>query len=395
MSVQQPQLDADTLIRPFRIAIPQTALGDLTARLRLTRWPDDPVGAGWERGVPAAYLRGLAAYWHSGYQWRDHEARLNQWPQFTTEIDGQTIHFVHVRSGHANALPLMLLHGWPGSFVEFARMIEPLVDPSAFGGNDADAFDVIIPSIPGFGFSIPVQDAGWTTGRAGRAFAVLMERLGYPRYGVHGSDVGAGVGGALAAAARAHVVGLHFASDPPSAVSFAMFTGDPATTPGLSEEEKAHVERLKRNCTDGGAYLQLQSTRPQTLAYALTDSPVAQLAWIIEKFREWTDASAELPEDAVDIDQLLTNVTVYWFTRSGASAAHFLYESMRAQEWGDEGDTPTGFAIFGAHPVARLLMQGNECVRHWSEFTQGGHFPAMEVPELLTDDLRAFFRPLR
>ncbi|HEY0671717.1 MAG TPA: alpha/beta fold hydrolase [Longimicrobiales bacterium] len=394
MNVTQ-QRESETLVQRFRIATPQGDVDDLTARLGLTRWPADPAGAGWERGVPGDYMRELARYWHSGYNWRDHEAQLNQWPQFTTDIDGQTIHFVHARSANSNALPLMLLHGWPGSFVEFVRVIGPLIDPGANGGNDEDAFHVIIPSIPGFGFSVPVRDAGWNTGRAGRAFGVLMERLGYERYGVHGSDVGAGIAGALTSAAHAHVAGAHFASDPPSAVSFAMFTGDPAATPGLSAEEKAYVEQLKQNCSDGGAYLQLQSTRPQTLAYALTDSPAAQLAWIVEKFREWTDATVELPEDAVDIDQLLTNVSIYWFTGSGASAAHFLYESMRAQEWGEASDTPTGFAIFGAHPVVRRLMDPDRRIRHWSEFTRGGHFPAMEVPELLAADLRDFFRPLR
>ena len=391
----QPRLEPAASIRTFRIAIPQSDLDDLTARLGLTRWPDDVPGSSWERGVPGPYLRALTSYWHSDYDWRDQETRLNQLPQYTTEIDGQTIHFVHVRAASADALPLVLLHGWPGSFVEFARLIGPLTDPGAFGGHDTDAFDLIIPSLPGFGFSVPVRDSGWTTGRAGRAVAALMAQLGYARYGVHGSDVGAGVAGAMAAAARAHVAGLHFASDPPSAVSFAMFTGDPAAAPGLSAEEKAHVERLKQSCTDGGAYLQLQSTRPQTLAYALTDSPAAQLAWIVEKFREWTDADVELPEHAVDLDQLLTNVSLYWFTRSGASAAHFLYESMHAQEWGDEGDTPTGFAIFGAHPVARRLMDPHRRIQHWSEFTRGGHFPAMEVPDLLAADLRDFFRPLR
>lgn len=391
----QPRLEPAASIRTFRIAIPQSDLDDLTARLGLTRWPDDVPGSSWERGVPGPYLRALASHWHTDYDWRDQETRLNQLPQYTTEIDGQTIHFVHVRAASADALPLVLLHGWPGSFVEFARLIGPLTDPGAFGGHDTDAFDLIIPSLPGFGFSGPVRDSGWTTGRAGRAFAALMAQLGYARYGVHGSDVGAGVAGAMAAAARAHVAGLHFASDPPSAVSFAMFTGDPAAAPGLSAEEKAHVERLKQSCTDGGAYLQLQSTRPQTLAYALTDSPAAQLAWIVEKFREWTDADVELPEHAVDLDQLLTNVSLYWFTRSGASAAHFLYESMHAQEWGDEGDTPTGFAIFGAHPVARRLMDPHRRIQHWSEFTRGGHFPAMEVPDLLAADLRDFFRPLR
>ena len=382
---QHAEREASIAIDPFRIAISHTDLDDLAARLALTRWPDEPADTGWERGVPLAYLRELTSYWHSGYDWRAQEQHLNRLPQFITKIDRQTIHFVHLRSPNHEALPIVLLHGWPGSFVEFDRLADML----------ADEFDIIIPSIPGFGFSVPVHEAGWTTGRAGRAFATLMRRLGYQRYGVHGSDVGAGVAGALATAAPDNVVGLHFASDPPSAVSFAMFGGDPAALPGLTDDERSYVERLKQSSIEGGAYLKLQSTRPQTLAYALTDSPAAQLAWIVEKFKEWTDADFELPEHALDIDQLLTNVSVYWFTRSGASAAHFLYDSMRAQEWGDNAGTPTGFAIFGAHPIARRLMDPEGRMAHWSEFTRGGHFPAMEVPELLAADLRAFFRRLR
>jgi pimeloyl-ACP methyl ester carboxylesterase len=381
-------------IRPFRIAIPQDDVNDLRARLALTRWPDTVPGTSWERGVPPDYLRDLVATWHGGFDWRAQETLLNALPQFETEIDGQTLHFVHVRSHAPDALPLVLLHGWPGSFVEFVRMVRPLADPAAHGGDATDAFHVIVPSIPGFGFSMPVRETGWTTGRAGRAFAALMARLGYARYGVHGGDIGAGVAGAMAAAARDRVAGVHVASDPLSAVSFASFMGDPAEAPGLSAEEKARVERMKRVTEDGKGYLQLQATRPQTLAYALTDSPAGQLAWIVEKFREWTDAAAELPQDAVDRDQLLTNVSLYWFTRSGASAAHFLYESMRAQEWGEEGETPTGFAVFGADPIARRLMDPQHRIAHWSEFERGGHFPAMETPDLLAADIRAFFRTL-
>lgn len=387
-----PEHDA---IRPFRIAIPQDDVNDLRARLALTRWPEAVPGASWERGVPLDYLRDLAAYWHGGFDWRAQEATLNGLPQFETEIDGQRIHFVHVRSHATDALPLVLLHGWPGSFVEFARMVRPLADPAAHAGDAADAFHVIVPSIPGFGFSVPVRATGWTTGRAGRAFVALMDRLGYARYGVHGGDIGAGVAGAMAAAARDRVAGVHVASDPLSAVSFASFTGDPADAPGLSAAERVRVESMKQITEDGRGYLTLQSTRPQTLAYALTDSPAAQLAWIVEKFREWTDATADLPEDAVDRDQLLTNVSLYWFTRTGASAAHFLYESMRAQEWGEEGATPTGFAVFGADPIARRLMDPDHRIAHWSEFARGGHFPAMEAPDLLAADIRAFFRTLR
>jgi pimeloyl-ACP methyl ester carboxylesterase len=222
-----------------------------------------------------------------------------------------------------------------------------------------------------------------------------MRRLGYMRYGTHGGDIGAGVAGSLSPIEPGRVAGVHVTSDPPTAVSFAMFSGDPAMVPGLSEIEKERVERMKQVASDGSGYLQIQTTRPQTLAYALTDSPAGQLAWIVEKFKEWTDPAAELPEDAVDRDQLLTNVSLYWFTRSGASAAHSLYESMHAQEWGEPGPAPMGWAVFGADPIARRLIDPEKKIEHWSEFKQGGHFPAMEAPNLLVGDIRKFFRPLR
>lgn len=381
--------------RPFRIEIPQAELDDLHDRLTRTRWPGELPGVGWSRGVPVGYLKELAEYWHGGYDWRVQEAMLNQFPQFMTTIDGQDIHFLHVRSPEPDAMPLVLVHSWPGSFVEFANMIGPLTDPRAYGGNPVDAFHVVAPSIPGFGFSVPVREVGWTSGRTARAFAELMRRLGYERYGAHGGDIGAGVAGSMSPVDPDRVVGVHVTSDPPSAVSFAMFSGDPAMAPGLSEEEQARVESMKQHSADGMGYLQIQTTRPQTLAYALTDSPVGQLAWIAEKLKEWTHPGADLPEDAVDRDQLLTNISLYWFTRSGASAAHALYESMHAQEWGEEGPAPTGWAVFGADPIARRLMDPEHQVQHWSEFDRGGHFPAMETPELLTGDLRAFFGQFR
>lgn len=382
-------------IRPFRIDIAQAELDDLNQRLARTRWPGELPGIGWSRGVPLGYLKELAEYWRAGYDWRGWEARLNEFPQFTTTIDGQHIHFLHVRSPEPDALPLVLVHSWPGSFVEFANMIGPLANPRAFGANPADAFHVIVPSIPGFGFSTPVRELGWSSGRIARALAELMRRLGYERYGVHGGDIGAGIAGSMSPIAPASVAGVHVVSDPPTAVSFSMFMGDPAMTPGLSKEEQERVEHMKQSSADGMGYLQIQTTRPQTLGYALTDSPVGQLAWIVEKFKEWTDAGAELPEDAVDRDQLLTNVSLYWFTRSGASAAHAIYESMRAQEWGEEGSAPTGWAVFGADPIARRLMDPEHQVQHWSEFERGGHFPAMEAPELLVSDLHTFYRSLR
>jgi pimeloyl-ACP methyl ester carboxylesterase len=382
-------------ILPFRIEIPQADLDDLQDRLTRTRWPNELPGVGWSRGVPLGYLKELAEYWRTAYDWRKHEATLNEFPQFLTEIDGQTIHFLHVRSPEPDALPLVLIHSWPGSFVEFMRMVGPLSDPRAHGGNRADAFHVIVPSIPGFGFSVPVQATGWATARTARAFAQLMSRLGHERYGAHGGDIGAGVAGGMSPIDRERVVGVHVTSDPPTAVSFAGFSGDPAAAPGLSEADKERVEQMKQTSADGMGYLQIQSTRPQTLAYALTDSPVGQLAWIVEKFKEWTDPAAELPEEALDLDQLLTNISLYWLTRTGASAAHILYESMHAQEWGEDGPAPTGFAVFGADPIARRLMDPEHKIEHWSEFGRGGHFPAMEAPDLLVGDVRTFFRRFR
>ncbi|MGH9152343.1 MAG: epoxide hydrolase family protein [Acidimicrobiales bacterium] len=382
-----------TEIHPFEIAIPDGELADLRDRLLRTRWPDaEPAGSGWVRGVPRDYLRSLADYWQSAFDWRRQEAALNAIPQFTTMVDGQPIHFMHARSPEPGALPLLLLHSWPGSPIEFTQMIGALTDPRAHGSGLADAFDVVAPSLPGFGYSNPVGEAGWTTGRAARAFGELMARLGYERYGVHGGDIGAGVGSGLTAADPDHVVALHVTSDPPTAVSFASWSGDPAANPALSPADKERVEELKRWSKDDEGYLRLQSTRPQTIGYALVDSPVAQLAWIVEKVQAWTDRQAALPEEAVDRDQLLANVSLYWFTRTGASAAHALYESMNAQEWSEPGPAPVGFAVFGAESFVRTLLDPERKIEHWSEFERGGHFPAMEQPELLTDDLRTFFR---
>jgi len=382
-------------IRSFEIEIPDEEIDDLRFRLASTRWPAQPDGTGWERGVPLDYLQGLAEYWRDGFDWRAAETDLNRFPHYVTAVDGQDLHYVHALSPEPGALPLVLLHGWPGSFAEFSRTIGPLVDPVSHGGDAGDAFDVVVPSIPGFGFSTPVREPGWTTGRVARAVVELMHRLGYDRYGAHGGEIGAGVAAGLSPADPDGVVGVHVASDPRTAVSFAMFSGDPATNPGLTDEERERVEAMKLSSSDDMGYLQIQSTRPQTLAYSLTDSPAGQLAWIVEKFRAWTDPSAELPEDAVDRDHLLANVSLYWFTRSGSSSAHILYDSMHAQEWGEKGTAPTGFAVFGRDSVTRRLMDPEQQIGHWSEFDRGGHFPAMEVPDLLVEDIRVFFRSLR
>jgi pimeloyl-ACP methyl ester carboxylesterase len=386
-------IDTSTEIRPFRIEIPQADLADLSDRLARTRWPGEVAGSGWSRGVPLDYLQRLAEHWRTAYDWRRQEAELNRFPQFTTAIDGQTIHFLHVRSPEPGALPLVLVHGYPGSFVDFARVIGPLADPRAHGGDPADAFHVVVPSLPGFGFSTPVREPGWEVGRTTRAFAELMRRLGYDRYGAQGGDIGAGVAGRLGATQPDHVAGVHVNSDP-GAVSLA---GEHLPLPAdLTEAEQEHVAAQRRGWSEEGAYLRIQSTRPQTLAYSLTDSPAGQLAWIVEKFKTWTDEAAELPEDAVDRDQLLTNVSVYWFTRSGASAAQFIYEAAHSGlDWVAPSSVPQGLALFGRDDLVRRIMDPERRMAHWSEFERGRHFPAMEVPDLLAGDVRAFFRGLR
>jgi epoxide hydrolase len=382
-------------VQPFRVSIPKADLEDLQERLARTRWPEELPGVGWSRGVPLGYLKNLADYWQNGYDWRQWESKLNEYPQYTTTIDGQNIHFLHVRSPEPGALPLIISHGYPSSVVEFLSILGPLTDPRAHGGDPADAFHVVVPSLPGYGFSVPLRQTGWDMPHITRAWAGLMGRLGYKRYGAHGGDIGAGITGMLASIEPEHVVGAHVNSDP---TSFIILGAEiPIDTSGLTDVERDHVERLQRHFQgEGKGYLLLQSTRPQTLAYSITDSPVGQLAWIVEKFKEWTHPGASLPEDALDRDQLLTNISIYFFTRSGASAADFLYESAHSEEgWVPPSDVPQGMAVFNAEPILRRVMDPQHTMVHWSEFDEGGHFPAMEVPDLLVGDLQEFFRSLR
>jgi epoxide hydrolase len=387
---------SDQEIRPFRVEISQAELNDLTDRLGRTRWPDELPDVGWSRGVPLGYLKELTEYWQNGYDWRRWEDRLNEFPQFTTTIDGQNMHFLHVRSPEPDALPLIISHGYPSSVVEFLDIVGPLTDPVSHGGDAADAFHVVAPSIPGFGFSGPARKAGWEMARTARAYAELMDRLGYDRYGAQGGDVGAGIVGMLAGLDGEHVAAVHTNSDPLSVIGALDYLPEGAARlAGLSEEDQAAVERTRAISEEGSGYLKLQSNRPQTIAYSLTDSPVGQLAWIVENFKEWTDQAAELPEDAVDLDQLLTNVSIYWFTSTGASAANFLYETGHSTEWGAPGTAPQGWALFAAQPFVRAMMDPDHEIGHWSEFERGGHFPAMEVPDLLVADVREFFRSLR
>jgi epoxide hydrolase len=382
-------MDHDADIRPFRIAVPQADLDDLRDRLARSRWPDELPEVGWSRGVPLGHLQELAAHWRDGYDWRQQEARLNELPQCTTTVDGQVIHFVHARSPEPGALPLLVTHGYPSSVVEFLEVIGPLTDPRAHGGDPADAFHVVAPSVPGFGFSTPIRQPGWEVARTAGAFAELMRRLGYERYGAHGGDIGAGVAGILGATRAGQVVGTHSLSDARGVALAGQYFPLPDD---LAEADRARVQERQRQWAEAKGYLDIQSTRPQTLAYALTDSPVGQLAWIAEKFEEWTG-------EAVDRDLLLTNVSVYWFTRSGASAARFIYEGAHAgPDWGSPPTTPPapqGLALFGGDDLLRRVMDPERKIAHWSEFDRGGHFPALEVPELLVGDVRAFFRPLR
>ena len=383
----------DGEIRPFRIEIPQADVDDLHERLRRTRFPGQLPGTGWERGVPADYLEALAETWANDYDWRAEEAKLNAIPQFTTRIDGQTIHFLHVRSTEPDALPLLLCHGYPGSFVDYVGLIERLTDPRADGGEAVDAFDVVIPSVPGFGFSTPVTETGWEATRSAKAVAELMVRLGYERYGTHGYDVGAGVCVQLGTLVPDAVVGMHYATDPASLAYLGML---PEPGDDASDAEQATVERLRGAAEDGTGYLRLQSTRPQTIGVGLTDSPTLQLAWIVEKFKEWTDPTRELPEEAVDRDALLTNVSVYWFTKSGASAAQFIYEAAHAmRDWSRGPEIPTGVSVFDSDPIVRKTLDPEAQNPHWFEHERGGHFPSLEVPDLLVDDLRTFFRRVR
>jgi epoxide hydrolase len=385
-------------MNPFRIEIPQADLDDLRDRLARTRWPAASPVDDWSRGVPLDHLKELAGYWATGFDWRAQEAALNEFPQFVTDIDGQTVHFLHVRSAEPNALPLILTHGWPSSPVEFARVIGPLTDPVRYGGDPADAFHVVVPSLPGYGFSNPIGPGGFNLFGIARAWAELMSRLGYERYVAQGTDVGSGVAGMLPMVDPQHVIGIHL-------------TGTAASTPfeppldvdRFSGIDRDRAGRFNRWLEDGTGYIAIQSTRPQTLAYGLNDSPVGQLAWIVEKFHEWTDPAVD-----IDRDQLLTNVSLYWFTGSGASSAHAGYEGMQAwkafaaqQAAGGTGDAappagpPTGVAVFAADTTIRSLLDPYGTIKHWSEYDRGGHFAAMEVPDLLAADIREFCRPLR
>jgi epoxide hydrolase len=368
-------------ITPFRAKIPQAGLDDLHDRLDRTRWPDELPGVGWDLGIPLERMRELATYWREKFDWRAQEAALNLYPQFTTEIDGQNVHFLHVRSGNPDALPLILTHGWPGSVLEFLDVIGPL---------SAD-FHLVIPSIPGFGFSGPTQSKGWDIHRIARAWAVLMERLGYQRYGAHGGDWGSGISRALGAVAPAHVVGVHvtYLVTPPPGADKQSADKQSAGEPSLSATDQARLAKIKQLQLRQPAYQALHATRPQTISYALTDSPAGLLAWMAEKFTEWAD-----PRSTITLDQILADVSIYWFTATAGSSARLANESPRGMV---PCPVPVGVVVlpYDILQSVRSLAERDYDIVHWTEFDRGGHFAGLEVPDLLAADIRDFFRELQ
>ena len=379
----------DTSIVPFTLAVPQEDLDDLNRRLDMTRWPGQLPGTGWSRGVELGYLKSLTDYWRHDYDWRRAEARINGYPQFTTTIDGQNFHFLHVRSPEPNARPLLLLHGWPGSILEFLDIIGPLSDPRAHGLDPDQAFHVIVGSLPGFGLSGPITETGWSDTRIAEAYVELMARLGYDRFGAHGEDAGAMILREMGVVAPERLIGLHLT------LIFATPSGEEANLEDVRERKSVEAARLYDQQLSGYAYVQAQ--RPQTIGYLLNDSPVGQLAWIVEKLKEWSDLD-DVPEEAFSRDDILTNVMLYWLTQTGWSSAHHYAEGASA--WGTlpkASTVPTGVASTPddlAVPIRRIAERNNTIV-HWSEFDRGGHFAAWEEPELIVEDIRAFFAKVR
>ncbi len=374
-------------IRPFRIDVSDGELEDLRHRLARTRWPDELSGVGWSYGVPLGFVKEMTEHWGTSFDWRKQEAVLNEFPQFTTTIDGTNVHFLHVRSQESNAMPLVLTHGWPGSVVEFLDVIGPLTDPVSHGGDAADAFDLVIPSIPGYGFSGATNDTGWDSARVAKAWDALVKRLGYERYGAHGGDAGALITRELGILKPEGLVGVHLLQ------IFAFPSGDPEEMARMDDFEKEGMANLD-NFEANSGYLKIQQTRPQTLAYALTDSPAGQLAWNTELFAGFGGEAAEY----LDRDRFLTHVSIFWFTATAGSSAREYYEDAKSGAGYREvpNETPTGVSVFpyDFRSVRAFAERSNNIV-HWSQFDRGGHFAASDAPDLLVEDLRTFFRGLR
>jgi len=376
-------------ISPFRIAVSDDVLEDLRFRLRRTRWPEAELVDDWSQGAPLKWIKDVCHTWAETYDWRQREARLNRFSQFTTVIDGLDIHFIHVRSKHPEARPLIITHGWPGSVVEFHKVIEPLTDPTAHGGSATDAFHVVCPSLPGFGFSAKPAATGWGVDRIAQAWAVLMERLGYTSYFAQGGDWGSAVTTAIGGQDPTHCAGIH--------ITLAMSTRPNVEGQPTPEETRA-LNGIKYYADWDSGYSKQQSTRPQTLGYGLTDSPSGQAAWILEKFWAWTDCDGH-PENILSRDELLDNVMLYWVTATAASSARLYWESFGpGKRTPHKVSVPTGVAVFPKEivtPVRKWMETNFTNIQHWSEMPKGGHFSAFEQPELFVGEVRKFFGKLR
>ena len=391
-------MSSETEIRPFRVDMPDEPIADLRRRIAATRWPAKELVADRSQGVQLATIQELARYWAADYDWRACEARLNALPQFTTEIDGVDIHFLHVKSEHAGALPLIITHGWPGSVIELLGVIGPLTDPAAHGGSADDAFDLVVPSLPGYGFSAAPAEAGWDPGRIAQAWAELMRRLGYARYVAQGGDQGAWVTDAMGRQAPEGLAGIH--------MNLLVTTLDGATLPTGTEQERAAADARKEFMTSGFGYFLEQATRPQTIGYALLDSPLALAAWMLDHdtdayykiSRAFTDGQ---PSGGLTRDHILDNITVYWLTGTGTSAARSYWEHRRAPAAGQAPPPvklPVGFTVFPGESfrAPRSWVElGYPTLSYFHEADRGGHFAAWEEPELFATEIRAAFKPLR
>ena len=375
-------------IEPFQIQIDQAALDDLHDRLAHTRFPDAEPVDDWRQGIPLEYMRALCDYWRNEYDWRATEARLNRLPQFKTEIDGVGIHFLHVRSPVADAAPLVITHGWPGSVIEFAKVIKPLVDPATHGGSETDAFHLVLPTIPGYGFSDKPAQTGWGVERVATAWSALMARLGYERYFAQGGDWGAAITAAIGAQDPEHCMGLH--TNMPVVAPPAAMMAEPT-----AQERDALAARKFYQDHDSG-YSKQQSTRPQTLGYSLLDSPTGQAAWIVEKFYQWMDCRGH-PENVLSRDELLDNVMFYWLTGTGASSARLYWESFSRGSMADV-TVPAGVSIFPKEifkASKRWVETRFKDLRYYNVLETGGHFAAFEQPETFVSELRTCFRTMR
>ena len=374
---------------PFRIRVPDNVLQDLQVRLGRSRFPDEIPGSGWEYGADLTYMKQLVSYWRDTFNWRTQEQRLNRFPQFKTNIDGLDLHFVHQRATTADAVPLVLLHGYPDSFVTFTRVIDALADPASHGGQPEEAFHVVVPSLPGYGFSERPRQHGWGATRAAAAVTTLMARLGYTRYAVQGAGLGCVIGTRMALHDGARVLGEHF-----NDCSVPAPPGDPEA--GVPPADLQRMRAREAELASEQAYLEMNSKKPHTAGYELVDSPIGLAAWIVDKYRAWCDCDGN-PEKEFTKDDLLTNIMVYWVTETGASAGRIYRESRRDVKFSGKVETPTGYAVFPKNMTLppRRWMEARYNVTRWTEMPRGGHFAALEEPELFVRDVRAFFQQFR